>query len=190
MSLWDFKADFYNGVRALPVFRNIHHEEMRNLQRLFPAQLFACHLDLGTGTGSSLNAFPPSEFTVVSDASSKMLAMAKKTSNFPAVRCNAGNKLPFHARTFDLITAIGLLEYLQNIDLFFEEIFRVAKDGATLIFTSTPPGSYSKLRIFTGTLPRARFGESIRSSLRTTGWIVRGHARSLMQEQWLCQKAR
>jgi ubiquinone/menaquinone biosynthesis C-methylase UbiE len=189
MNVWDLKAGFYNVARAFPVFKNIHDAEMRNLQRLIPAQTFACHLDLGTGTGSSLKVFPLSKFTVVSDASRNMLAIAKKNPPYPAVQCNAGENLPFRSNIFDLVTAIGLLEYLQNMDIFFKEIFRVAKGGATLVFTSTPPGMCSKLRILTGTRPHTRSGQSIRFSLRAAGWIVRGHAHSLMQEQWLCRKS-
>jgi SAM-dependent methyltransferase len=188
MNLWDIKAKFYNSARSLPILKQIYEVENRNLQQLVPAQTFASHLDLGTGTGTSLHVFPSSKRTVVSDYSLRMLMETRKLWHFPAILLDANFPLPFQPYTFDLITAAGLLEYLENPDLFFKETHRIANKDAIFIFTSSPPGRMAKLRLLTGARPLSRSEHDIRDALSRTGWKIRGHERSAMQEQWCCHK--
>ncbi|MFQ5627731.1 MAG: class I SAM-dependent methyltransferase [bacterium] len=188
MTAWDIKARFYNSARSLPILKQFYQAEIRNLQRLLPARSFGIHLDIGTGTGASLAVFPTSKLKVISDCSQKMLAEAKKAFRSPAIQLDANHKLPFQSHTFDLVSAIGVLEYLHDADIFFSETHRVAKKGAAFVLTSTPPGLFAKLRAVTGSPPRQRSGESIRSSLHRCGWNVKKQDRSLMQNQWFCRK--
>lgn len=189
MSVWDAKAGWYDALRSLPVFKQIYHAELRNVRKLLPDRHGQTHLDIGTGTGASLEAQSAAAFCVVCDRSRKMLKLLRENRTFVPVQLDAGAPLPFRSSAFDVVTAIGLTEYLQNVQSLFAEVHRVTKPGAYFLTTSSPPGLLTTLRCLTGSRAHKRTHAEVRNDLEHAGWIICQHKKSLMQEQWLCRKA-
>lgn len=95
-------------------------------------------LDVGAGTGRlavELAKFGGTQVTAL-DVSEKMLERLKKKN--PAIRCIVGDAeaLPFVGGTFDMIIATFLIVHLKNPNRFFDEAYRVLKDGGRLVVTN------------------------------------------------------
>lgn len=187
MNLWNAKAAIYDGVRRLPGLRAIHHRELRHLQRLLaPGQSVDAHLDLGSGTGAALAVLPDAQRRVLADLAPAMLLRCRQRHAGAVVLLDASRQLPFAAASFDLITAIGLVEYLQQPAVLFAEAARVCRPGGRLLVTTSPPGVFTWLRAVTGTLARGLAPAEVEVSLATSGWDVVARHASLFQQQWLC----
>lgn len=190
MPLWNAKARIYGWRERLPVCHQIYLRELAQLQALSKAlPQIQRHLDLGTGTGASLAAFPIAHMCVISDFSPPMLQRARRRKNLPPVCFDARAVWPFQDRTFDFVSAVGVLEYLPDLDHFFSELTRVTTPFAQAILTTTPPGFLALLRTLTGARPRTTPGPLLLAQSQRAGWRVCCHARTLLQEQWLCAKA-
>lgn len=95
-------------------------------------------LDVGAGTGRlavELAKFPGTEVTAL-DVSDKMLERLKKKN--PAITCIVGDAeaLPFVSGSFDMVIATFLIVHLKNPARFFDEAYRVLKDGGRLVVTN------------------------------------------------------
>lgn len=103
---------------------------------------FNCLLDVGTGTGRILDTVV-AENKVGVDISLGMLKMARKREVADVlVEADSAN-LPFKNLTFDLVTAIGIFEYIQDLTPFFKEIKRTLADGGTFIFSFPNNGLFN-----------------------------------------------
>lgn len=186
MSCWAWKAPLYSCVRNLPPFNLFLHAEKKNLARLLRAleQLPALHLDIGSGTGDSLPLFQTHPRVLCSDASFAMLRQLSHATKLLA----AAENLPFAAESFDLVSAIGVLEYVKAGARFFEEAHRVLRPQGYFLFTSAPRGYANTLRALWGERLYLRNEEGVREVLSKTHWRVVAHARTFLQEQWLAQR--
>ena len=189
MKIWEAKAGIYDALRGLPLVKQIYQAELSNLRALWPGEQSILQLDLGVGTGLTLLALPMARFCVAADHSKKMLTLLPAHKNRLPIQLDVEKLLPFQSSAFDLVTAIGLTEYLKDIHLFFAEVFRVAKPGAHFIVTNTPPAMLARLRLFTGSPARLRAADEVRNALPRAGWLICDYKKSLIQEQWLCRKA-
>lgn len=186
MGLWDLKAGVYDALRRLPGLKRLYEGELTSLEALLPSCGFAKQLDVGTGTGSSLRLFSRSSQLVLSDFSRQMVRIARRRTGWPAVVLDAGQPLPFKDSTFDLISAIGLVEYVREIEGLLGELRRIATPGGWMLLTSTPPGFATTLRGASGARPIARTAPEMRRLLAAAGWRVMASRRTFMQEQMLC----
>ncbi len=92
-------------------------------------------LELGCGTGHWTMFFTEQGFRVMAtDSSKNMLRIAeeKKPPNATFHRADADN-LPFEKKTFDVISAITVLEFVDGKQQVFDEIYRVLKPGGWLL---------------------------------------------------------
>lgn len=92
-------------------------------------------LELGCGTGHWTAFFSENGFHVTAvDESAAMLERArqKEIPNVHWVKADAAH-LPFPNQRFELITAITLFEFVEDIDLLFKEIDRLLKPEGFLI---------------------------------------------------------
>ncbi len=187
MSLWAWKAPLYSSLRSLPPFKNFLEAEKTNLTRLLPLLETAPmrHLDIGSGTGDSLALFHASEQLVCSDASGAMLR--RLTAPNPKLIAYA-EALPFAEATFDFVSAIGVLEYVQEEARFFHEAHRVLQPQGYFLFTSAPPVPANYLRTLWGERLYLRNAAEVRAALSVTRWRMVAHARTFLQEQWLAQR--
>lgn len=93
-------------------------------------------LDVGCGTGSNgavLRQFGP---TVSADSSPEALRFARLRGLDPMVCCAAEN-LPFNTGSFDVVTALDLLEHLEDDNAGLKELTRVCKSEG-LLFVTVP----------------------------------------------------
>ncbi len=96
-------------------------------------------LDAGCGSGVVLSALqsrlPGAQLAGV-DLSHLMLkqAHANTLTDVALVQCFV-EQLPFADKSFDLIYALGILDYLEHPSQFFKTVWRVLKPGGCFIFT-------------------------------------------------------
>ncbi len=185
---WNFKAGCYDTVRRLPILRRIYQTELDRLRALIPARPFATHLDVGTGTGSSLKIFAPASLRVLSDRSPAMLRHAAHRFRQPGILCDLERNLPFCDSAFELITAIGVMEYIADFEHVLKELHRVAAPNGCLLMTTSPPGLFTTLRALSGNRPHAHRPQAVREMIRQAGWQEVEHHHSSSQDQWLCRK--
>ena len=188
-TIWNIKAAIYNSVRALPGIRQLYGAELRNLQRLAAGISAQRQLDLGCGTGSSLQCFRSSRKIFLADRSEAMLQIAvRRYPGFPAMRLDANAPLPFRDASFDLISAIGLFEYLPELNDVLQEIHRVSRRSGYFVLTSSPAVLANRLRLATGSRPILRHRGEMERALVQAGWHPQRFDRTWLQEQWLCAK--
>ncbi|MEK7730154.1 MAG: class I SAM-dependent methyltransferase [candidate division KSB1 bacterium] len=185
MSLWAWKAPLYSFIRAAPLFHQLLRAEKNRLARVLqlapPPKL---HLDIGSGTGDSLSLFHASPRLVCLDAS---LAMLRRLAHQPKLLAHAEH-LPFAACSFDLVSALGVLEYVKDEARFFNEAFRVLRPEGFFLFTSAPRVPANYLRLLWGERLYLRNAQQVRASVSTQCWRLIAHERTFLQEQWLLQR--
>jgi len=179
------KAAIYDLARSCPPINTIYKRELQSLQALMPTIPQGVHLDIGTGTGSSLLVVPKRGGRVVTDFSLPMLKGAVEKDANPAVQCDARLPLPFHDHAFELITAIGILEYLPVLDTFFSDVYRIARPGAYFLVTSSPPNLFTWLRCLTGSVPAARSRSIVLKKLHQARWMSVDERALFSQDQFL-----
>lgn len=107
-------------------------------------------LDIGCGPGIMAEGLLEKNYSVACvDAAPSMINLVKeKFSSNPKITAGTGdvNELNFPDNSFDLIIAMGLLEYLGDQEKALQEIKRVAKTGGQIIITF--PNKTSPCRIF------------------------------------------
>jgi ubiquinone/menaquinone biosynthesis C-methylase UbiE len=185
-TFWRWKAPVYSFARRLPPFRQILASEYKNLlylvKRFPPPQ--GRYLDLGSGSGDSLQLLPSARMRIALDAEFAMLVRNPALARVIA-RAEA---LPFSAHRFTFVSAIGLLEYINESDKFFEEARRVLQVGGYFLFTSSPPTVANRLRWLWGEKLYFLKGTEIKMLLEAHGWRLLGHRRSCLQAQWLARR--
>lgn len=94
-------------------------------------------LDVGAGTGRLSLALAKAGAKVTAlDVSSEMLKILKnKDKKIETVVGDAEN-LPFEDNTFDFVTAAFLVVHLKDLTTFFDEAYRVLKDGGILAISN------------------------------------------------------
>lgn len=120
-------------------------------------------LDVGCGGGHYMEYFiKMGGKTTGIDSSPKMIALANKYlkkkgyEKFSLYKADS-RKIPFSNGSFDLIIAIGTLEYLSNPEMAIAEINRVLKPGGYAVFSFTKKQTpFFFLRIFPGTILKKR----------------------------------
>jgi ubiquinone/menaquinone biosynthesis C-methylase UbiE len=185
MSLWAWKAPVYSLLRAVPLFHLVLRAEQKRLARLLQSTPPpALHLDIGSGTGDSLPLFHASARLLCLDASPAMLRRLAQRFKLAA----RAEHLPFAERTFDLVSAIGVLEYVQDETRFFNEAHRVLQPRGFFLFTSSPRVFANYLRTLSGERLYLRRADQVRAALSPQQWRVIAHERTFLQEQWLVQR--
>jgi len=96
-------------------------------------------LDIACGPGVMIPGLRSKHCLITcTDAAPEMIARIKDeygdAPDFTAVVGNA-YQLPFESGAYDVATAMGLIEYLENETVFLQEANRVLKPGGTFIIT-------------------------------------------------------
>jgi SAM-dependent methyltransferase len=108
-------------------------------------------LDLGGGSGALVEALPSGELRwVESDLSEAMLRWAA-SRGLPASRADAA-RLPFPDGGFDVVVALGLLEYVPDPAAVLRETARVLRPGGVALLSWPNPAAPVRLwmRLFPG----------------------------------------
>ena len=94
-------------------------------------------LDVGAGTGRlSLPMANRGAQVTALDVSSKMLELVKKKNSKIITVVGDAESLPFEKEAFDIVTAAFLIVHLKDPTRFFDEAYRVLKDGGILAVTN------------------------------------------------------
>jgi SAM-dependent methyltransferase len=144
--------------------------------RLLPDGRGKSVLDLASGPGVMIKGLRAKGYAVTCvDAAPEMVELAKREAgNDPAVTCEVGDAyaLRFADGSFDAITAMGLIEYLEEEGRFLKEAARILKPGGT--FVITVPNVWSPWRIWNRLLRAVR--KTVRPS-KQTGLLHREYSR-------------
>jgi ubiquinone/menaquinone biosynthesis C-methylase UbiE len=186
MSLWDFKALFYKGLRSFLPFQWILAQEIRGLTGLLDHLKVRSEtvLDLGTGTGPFLNIFPDDTPIIGVDRSVAMLRRVPRKDVFCGVAADAST-LPFRNNTFTLVAVVGLSEYLYDKTGLLREIKRVAATGGHLLITTARPGLPNMLRNLLGHRIHTVSSDLWEILTRAEGFECMGQTKTWLQKQYL-----
>ncbi len=94
-------------------------------------------LDAGAGTGRlSIEFARRGAFVTALDLSGEMLKILARKSPHIELKIGDVEALPFGDNEFDIVVAAFLIVHLKNPTLFFDEAYRVLKDGGRLLVTN------------------------------------------------------
>jgi len=152
---WNRIAPFYSLFRFNPISYFILRREERAIRDLIDMRSKASEagtaLDLGMGTGLSLNLMPPDISHIhAMDQSAEMVARTRNKHRHVEVITGNALDTPYETGCMDLILCIGVSEYIADIDVLLGEILRVLKTGGFAIITSSPPNYLNHIRKLSG----------------------------------------
>ncbi|GBD03688.1 putative methyltransferase YcgJ [bacterium HR19] len=96
-------------------------------------------LDIGCGIGNFSQYFPKEKYVGI-DIVKKAVQEAREKHNLNLLLSDA-QKLPFKKESFSFVTAVEVLQYIEDKNLFFEEVLKVMKDDAKCILITQNPDS-------------------------------------------------
>lgn len=103
---------------------------------VLPGQSYA---DIGCGTGALLSFFSGAQRTLTAmDLSPEMIARARRRDDLKNVDFHVGSaagQWPFADESFDRVTALAMLEFVENLDEALDELWRVLKPGGRALFS-------------------------------------------------------
>jgi ubiquinone/menaquinone biosynthesis C-methylase UbiE len=127
-------------------------------------------LDVGCGPGVTVDRFARMRFEVFGvDIAPEMIAECQKVfGDLRGVHFSVGRieKLDFPDSFFDVVTCMGVLEYLDDDDAAWREMARVTKPGGVVIVTL--PNRHSPFNVWQ---------RSVYRSLRAAGRFILGRGR-------------
>ena len=91
-------------------------------------------LDVGCGTGINSSVLAKHGYTIGTDTSEEALSFSKGREIDVLVRSHV-ESLPFAASTFDVITALDVLEHINDDLEALDELRRVTREGGVLVIT-------------------------------------------------------
>ncbi|QLH81208.1 class I SAM-dependent methyltransferase [Halosimplex pelagicum] len=92
-------------------------------------------LDIGSGYGEFLEVIDQEFDGVVKyslDRESELLRTTKRFADVHSVQADA-KRLPFKSESFDLVTALGIIEHVENPTQFVREVHRVSSGQAVFL---------------------------------------------------------
>ncbi|HHS13973.1 MAG TPA: class I SAM-dependent methyltransferase [bacterium] len=184
-SWWHIQSAFYRFLRRLPGPAFCLEQERRCLRNLLDQAEFkeGLVLDIGTGSGSTLNLLAKAPQIIALDRCEAMLRRIR-VQGILRIAGDAG-ALPLAANLFSFVSVIGVTEYMPDLQPVIAEIRRVSRPGAFLLITRSPPCLLNRLRIVLGHRLFLRKKEVFISALNACGFEYREQTRSLIQEQCL-----
>lgn len=189
MNLWNIKAKLYRYFRQKSIFGRILQRENANLYQLLdlipqnPEKI----IDLGCGDGNVLhilkNHFPKAQITGL-DFNYSMLKNIDKEKNIHPL---LGDVImpPLKRNAFDICTAVGLTEYLQDYNLLFTNLNYILKNGAYVIITFAPTNILTSLRRIHQIKIYPFDEKKFKQTANKMGFIIIDKKNSIMQIQYL-----
>ena len=128
-----------SGSRA-----HFYNERLRLVHECLASTRGGKVLDVGCGPGVLLNSLAGGRFELFGvDRSPEMIRAAKVLTAGQTLNLSVGRleQLPWPDDFFDVILALGVLEYLPQLDAGLIEIARVARPGAVIVVSMLNPQS-------------------------------------------------
>ncbi|MCC7430236.1 class I SAM-dependent methyltransferase [bacterium] len=186
---WDFKSKFYDFARNTLVIGWILGEEnqaIKNLLFFLPERPDFKVLDVATGTGNVLKLLPKNYFAVGIDKSFSMLKKAKNTEK-TFVNCDT-LRLPFSSSSFNLLTCVGLVEYVFDVEALLKELNRVLIKNGFLLITISHTRKLNFFRFFLGEKIFLRNPLIFEKNFKENGFKLVAKNTTLLQTQFLLEK--
>jgi ubiquinone/menaquinone biosynthesis C-methylase UbiE len=92
-------------------------------------------LDIGCGTGAMLDQLDPFGEVIGADFAEQALGFCRQRGDKYALARSDARRLPFKSNTFDVVTAMDIVEHIDNDKAAMSEIFRVLKPGGRVFVT-------------------------------------------------------
>lgn len=157
----DSFARFYkkSGISPASFVSSFLEKRTKLLQDLIKVSKKDSVLDMGCGSGVHMKFLAPQCQKIVGqDISPGMVNLAKRElsnlsqRNWKVVLGDA-EKLPFKKNEFDIVIAMGLLDYVSSWEKVVKGVFRVLKKGGTFVCTiPKSPSLFSFLRTSWGNM--------------------------------------
>lgn len=187
---WNLKAKLYRSLRSRFPFNLILEGENKKLELILRAidTTNKKVIDLGTGVGNALQYLTHFKLVIGVDLTFSMLQAARQT--YPGVKLIQADALllPIKTNSIQLVTAVGLSEYLLDIESFFKEAFRILKFDGFMILTFSHRGIWSRLRLLLGHPIYPRALEELITIAKSERFQIVKNSYSLMQGQVLVKK--
>jgi ubiquinone/menaquinone biosynthesis C-methylase UbiE len=187
---WDVKEKLYRIFRYRFPFHFIIQQENDNIERLLNSIETDGKkiVDLGTGNGNALKFFKHAIGSLGVDITFSMLRRARQLHPDVLMIQADAISLPLQNRSVDIASAIGLSEYIKDIELFLVEVHRVLKNNGNFLVTFSPPGIITKIRSLFGNRVYPRKLEHIVEVTKRMPFQVIRTEHSFMQWQVLLKK--
>ena len=92
-------------------------------------------LDIGCGTGAMLDQLAPFGEVIGADFAEQALGFCRRRGDRYALARSDARRLPFASNTFDIVTAMDIVEHIDNDKAAMSEIMRVLKPGGRVFVT-------------------------------------------------------
>jgi len=170
----------------------VYQERLRHAMDLLPPGPGRA-LDLGTGAGHGAVALAEAGYEVEAvDAAPQMVVTAQQTANEAGVRGGflvaEAERLPFDDATFDVVSALGLLPWVDAPAVALTEVARVLRPGGRAVVTAD--NRWGLIRLFdpwrNPFVQRRNEGKDVRRARMHTRAEVRRmiSASGLVPESW------
>ncbi|PIT88709.1 MAG: hypothetical protein COU29_00460 [Candidatus Magasanikbacteria bacterium CG10_big_fil_rev_8_21_14_0_10_36_32] len=148
-------------------------------------------LDAGTGTGRLAVEMSKNGAEVTAlDVSSEMLKQLSRKSNKIKTMIGDAECLPFDKEIFDLVTAAFLIVHFKDPSRFFDEAYRVLKDGGRLLVTNINQKEPPEIKTKQGVIKIESFyhrPEKIREILQSLAFTIEKEIIVKEGENWINQ---
>jgi ubiquinone/menaquinone biosynthesis C-methylase UbiE len=189
-SLWKIKSSFYHLLRRNPLSAFILRRENKGIQSLLKELPARSVLDIGSGRGNSLALLL--NFTALVTAVDHVPGMVRKTKEiYPGLKFIAAEAqfLPFRDCSFDLVSCIGVMEYINDWSIPLQEMHRVLSPVGYAVLTYSPPGLLTYLRLLLGHRLYTSTDKDFRKILdASAAFSISRYNRTLLQHQYLLKR--
>ena len=169
--------------------KSIFEEECNSIKKLLnliqkPPQRT---LDLGTGIGDSLHLLNAFTNRILLDFSYDMISRVNFRESDTCLVANV-NILPFKKKNFDLITCIGVSEYILEKEILLRQIYQFLSPEGYSLITFSPPKAINKMRSLLGNRIYPIKGSTTHDLIAAQGFFLVRYVKTKMQSQYLLQK--
>ncbi|WP_199883963.1 class I SAM-dependent methyltransferase [Anaerosinus massiliensis] len=145
---WNERSEEFNRIRRKELESKDAAAWQSFICELLPAGNTLNILDVGTGTGFFAILMAQLGHTVTGiDAATEMIGQAKQNAETYGCDisffCMDAQKMDFSAQTFDVILSRNLTWTLPNVEMAYNEWFRLLKSGGTLLNFDSDYGQIS-----------------------------------------------
>ena len=177
--------------RKIPLISLLTGKEIESIRKLFKDHLAGTisgtHIDIACGL-SPLQLSDNYEIRIALDWSKKSISTASGKHRKWSYIVGEAEHLPMKPGTADLVTIIGLTEYIQNTVQLLRELKRLTKPGGYVIFTSSPPNFLNNLRKAWNPHLTLRKESFWRVKSAKNGFEILAVANLLLQDQYILKK--
>ncbi|MCH8125922.1 class I SAM-dependent methyltransferase [candidate division KSB1 bacterium] len=190
MSNWKQRSKVYHLFRKSIFTKNIFEEEcysLTELLKLVPQKSLKKVLDIGTGIGDSLHLFDDFTNRFLLDFSFEMLSKLRLINSDIKLVGNVST-LPLKKNSFDLITCIGVSEYISEKDVLLHQIYKTLKKEGYALVTFSPPKILNKMRNLSGKRIYPISGSTAHDLIAAQRFFIVQVFKTKLQSQYLLQK--